>query len=440
MPSRKDQHTESIDNIRSDEVQEILNHVPNWMVRWGTALIFSIILMFIFLSWWVRYPDVIKGPLTLTTAQPPVRLISKADGEIQRLFVDDDAFVEEGAQLLEIKNPLPKEAVSYLEKLLPQLTAYLNDEIGSISFEDEGFVFGEVQQAYNSLKEQLAAYSQIRRNDYQRTKLRNLRMQIANHKRLAEINRNQLKLAEADLENATEKFQTDVSLFEEKIIAKVAFYERKEAFNQVKNKVESIKKALVQNDIAITDLENQQNEVSYQFSDQEQKLVQEIRSTTELIQNKINTWQQHYILSAPFEGKVSYLTSLHENQFVTSGTPLLSIIPENNEYEAIITLTAQGYGKVGIGQTVHIQLDNYPYTEYGQLAGIITDVSTLPNYENKDNTPQYIAKVELTNGLRTTYHKTIAYKPEMMGLGRIVVQDLRLLDRIFNGLRKLMDR
>lgn len=31
--------------LRSEEVQDILTKVPHWMIRWGTVLIFVIILM-----------------------------------------------------------------------------------------------------------------------------------------------------------------------------------------------------------------------------------------------------------------------------------------------------------------------------------------------------------------------------------------------------------
>ena len=36
--------------LRSEEVQEILTRVPHWMIRWGTVLIFGIILMLFFTS------------------------------------------------------------------------------------------------------------------------------------------------------------------------------------------------------------------------------------------------------------------------------------------------------------------------------------------------------------------------------------------------------
>ena len=48
-----------IEQIRSDEVQEIISAVPNWMIRWGITLIFGLIVMLIALSWFIKYPDII---------------------------------------------------------------------------------------------------------------------------------------------------------------------------------------------------------------------------------------------------------------------------------------------------------------------------------------------------------------------------------------------
>ena len=44
--------------LRSEEVQEILAKVPHWMLRWGNVLFLSLILMLLFLSWLIKYPDI----------------------------------------------------------------------------------------------------------------------------------------------------------------------------------------------------------------------------------------------------------------------------------------------------------------------------------------------------------------------------------------------
>ena len=75
--------------IRSNEVQEILGYVPKWMIRWGITVIFGIVLLLIGLSWFVKYPDVIQGNFVLTTEIPPIKLVSKANGKLQKLYFNE---------------------------------------------------------------------------------------------------------------------------------------------------------------------------------------------------------------------------------------------------------------------------------------------------------------------------------------------------------------
>lgn len=56
--------------IRSEEVQEILTKVPNWMIRYGNTLILILIFMLLFISWFIKYPDVISSEVMVTTTIP----------------------------------------------------------------------------------------------------------------------------------------------------------------------------------------------------------------------------------------------------------------------------------------------------------------------------------------------------------------------------------
>ena len=92
--------------IRSNEVQEILGYVPKWMIRWGITVIFGIVLLLIGLSWFVKYPDVIQGNFVLTTEIPPIKLVSKANGKLQKLYFNERDFVSKGDFIAEIESPL----------------------------------------------------------------------------------------------------------------------------------------------------------------------------------------------------------------------------------------------------------------------------------------------------------------------------------------------
>tara|TARA_B100000508_G_C11374570_1_gene235440 strand:+ start:398 stop:757 length:360 start_codon:yes stop_codon:yes gene_type:complete len=100
--------------VRSEEVQEVLSHIPSWMVRWGITLIFVLILLVISLSWFIKYPDLIQGQVVLTSEQPPSRLVSQTNGYIEKLFIENDTKVNKGKIVAEIKNPINKASIDSL--------------------------------------------------------------------------------------------------------------------------------------------------------------------------------------------------------------------------------------------------------------------------------------------------------------------------------------
>lgn len=74
----------------SEEVHEILSQVPNWMIRWGTTLMFVIIAGILIMSYFIKYPDVVPGRITLSAGNPPVSVVAKASGAIKLLANDND--------------------------------------------------------------------------------------------------------------------------------------------------------------------------------------------------------------------------------------------------------------------------------------------------------------------------------------------------------------
>tara|TARA_B110001469_G_C9642595_1_gene323573 strand:+ start:645 stop:1955 length:1311 start_codon:yes stop_codon:yes gene_type:complete len=426
--------------IRSDEVQEILSHTPNWMIRWGITSIFFLILILIGISYFVKYPDVIKGNILVTTEIPPVKLVSKTNGQLTKIYINNGEKVKENDIIADIESPLTDSAVFYLKQLVSSIQLVMDDSKSSkINFENE-LVFGKVQTEFGQLKKTYNKYHQVITDSYQKKKINRLRNQITNYDRLGVISNRQLKLTEQDLKNGKEKFQSEKNLFDKGVISKMEFFEKQTALNQNKQQVENLKKTYVQNQITISDLKKQLVDLEYETSEKKRTLKESIEISCNNIQNYLNTWQQNYRITASFDGTVSYLTTLNENQFVTAGTNLFAIVPNNNEYIGTVQIPSQGFGKVKVGLTVHIKLDNYPYNEFGQLEGVVKEISLIPSIVGEQKQSVYLAKVSLTKGLKTTYKKELEFKPEMSGTAEIVTEDLRLIERIFNQFRKIMDK
>lgn len=76
--------------LHSEEVQEILTAVPNWMIRWGNSVVLVFIIGLLAMSWFVKYPDVIESQASVTMYLPAQKEYSNTDGKIDTILVTPD--------------------------------------------------------------------------------------------------------------------------------------------------------------------------------------------------------------------------------------------------------------------------------------------------------------------------------------------------------------
>nr|WP_240961831.1 hypothetical protein [Nonlabens sp. Ci31] len=108
--------------LRSEEVQEILTKVPSSIIRYGNTLFLIVILLLLFISWFVKYPDIIVSQGIITTAVPPQKEYSKITTSIQHLLVQNDQKVQSGTILAVLQNAANYKDVLLLEQVLDTIT------------------------------------------------------------------------------------------------------------------------------------------------------------------------------------------------------------------------------------------------------------------------------------------------------------------------------
>ncbi len=432
--SEESQYNREIE-IRSDEVQEILSHVPNWMIRWGISVIFGIIFLFLFLAWLIKYPDVIRGTTTLTTLEPPIKLVAKSAGEIEFLPYPENAIIEQGQVIATIKSTLSDSARQFLTHELAEIReAYQNNSLEKLQLLPSQFVFGEVQPNVSALTTALKNYQYLINEDNTRFNIANTTKQMNNQKALLQLITKQLESSNKLLGNAEKKFKAERMLFERNVISQVEFFECERVYELTVSNIHDLGKNKIATTITITDLERQLNDLRFTFEQKRKTLLLEIENQLSTIENSLENWAKSYQIIAPINGSLSYLQTLSKNQHVEPGKELFVVIPSNQLYIAQLKIPKSGYGKVKTGQKVMLKIDNFPAHEYGQLVGKVASVSLIANEEN------YLVKVELTKGLLTTYNRELNYTPEMSGTAEVITGDLRITDRIFNQFRKIFDR
>ena len=75
--------------LRSEEVQDILNRPPGWMIKWGNTVLIAMVIMALLLSYFIKYPDVIIGKATISTDIPPAFVVSNVNGRIGRVLKEN---------------------------------------------------------------------------------------------------------------------------------------------------------------------------------------------------------------------------------------------------------------------------------------------------------------------------------------------------------------
>ncbi len=421
-------------NLRSEEIKDIMSKSPMWVVKWGISVIFIILLLGVLMSWFMKYPDIIKGPVTVTHINPPVKVISQASGNLVKLYITEGESVKEGSLLAEIQNPLSAGAVEkikvYINKLEKQISAgggnlpLLSVHTGEL---------GDLQSVMNALETSIRNYNLRGTYRIDDREISGLLSQLENEHKLEIINENVLRLTETDFASSKIKFNTDKKLFEEGVLSQSDFIQLQSVFNQKQMQLEQAKQASLQNKINISSLETRMAQTRYSKESKDKTGFGDIIGHVETIRSFLYGWRQKFTLVAPVSGKVSFVTHLREGVHIKYDEPLFAIIKQADVYIAHGYVPVAGAGKVKINQDVNVFLDNFPYHEYGVITGKVKYVADIP-MENA-----YRVEIALPNGLKSTHGENLKSAPEMVGNIEIITEDKRVLQRIMSSMTKIFE-
>src|SRR4051812_25154562 len=69
--------------LRSEEAQDIISKMPHWIIRRGTSVLCAVILLLCTGAYFIHYPDVIVTNVTITSSNPPLKMVALTSGKIQ---------------------------------------------------------------------------------------------------------------------------------------------------------------------------------------------------------------------------------------------------------------------------------------------------------------------------------------------------------------------
>lgn len=422
--------------IKTEEVNELLTAIPGWIIRWGITIIFAIMVLVLLLSVFIKYPDTLPATVTITTTNPPITLIAKTSGKIIRLPVGNNEKVNRGDVLMVIENPANYKHVLAVSALLdtfqtnlklkrpvPELVLYDSLQLGDISTP-----FLQFLKSYNSYKLFTETNPQQREIDIINKELETYHVLLTKYQTQEVLSKQEFDLMEKD-------FNRYHSLFQNGSISSKEYEDKNRDYLAAKKNYENIKINNLNNKITINNLEKNKLQLQLLAVQESEKYVQELNESIQRLKLQIDTWEQTYLVIAPFPGIVSLFNYWNVNQAIRQGDEVLSIVPvEKQEVIGKLILPLQNSGKLKNDQQVLIRLNNYPYQEYGMLKGRVRNISVIPQKQN------YSVEVALPDQLTTTYDKKLEYKEEMQGTAEIITEELTLFKRIFYQFRKLMKK
>lgn len=433
MPSSPPTTAAPAPELRSEEVQDLLAAAPGWMIRWGSTVVLTILLGLLVFAWIIRYPDLVTGQALLTTAHEPAYVYAKSGGNIRRLHVRHHQLVREGQLLAEVSSPVQKPQIDALQRQLDEVAAYLARPAARFALTANRESFGEVQGNYNRLVEAAGNLNQLATPYYAQTVDR-LRHNLRKYTELDGIYHHKLLIARRELANAELRQQAHQHLFEQKAIARLDLLEKESLYNQKRGEVENMRQAIVQNQLALTEQRKQLAELQFNQREAIRKQRAALQAEAKVLEAYIRNWQQNNAIAAPTAGRVVFLEQFSEGFYAKTDKPFLAIVPAADRIMAKVKVPSARYGKVAPGQRVRLTIDNYPYQEYGFVFGRVRQKSYIPVEKN------YELLVELPQDLRTSYDRQIEYKPNMTATADVIVEDQRLLEKLFYSIRQLLRR
>ncbi|MGE5406774.1 MAG: HlyD family secretion protein [Methanosarcina sp.] len=399
-------------------------------------MFFAIIMAILAICWFIKSPDVVNAPVTITTYNPPASLVARSGGEIGRFFVTNGEKVYQYQPVALIGNQAEWNDIRSLEIFI----ASIGDSIDWKTFVNNsdlpsGLFLGELQDQWLGFMGLLIKFRDYLQQAYIPAKLELLDKQIARQEEYVEELKHQETLSKEDLSLTYNSYKRDSNLYHRSSysISVNEFEQSKQALLQKQVIFSSLKSSVKNNESSILKIKETKLDLSNQYQKEINQYLSDLNVSLQLLEVELGKWKEKYLLQSPFSGKITFTSFWIENQVINSGEILATIIPDDPQKVLVrARVPIAGSGKVKPGQAVNIKLTGYPFMENGVLRGRISSLSLVPVHEN------YLADIDLTNGMMTSYGVKLEFIDGMTGTADIITENRRLIYRFVKPLQSIL--
>ena len=198
--------------LHSEEVEEIMSYIPNRIIRWGLTVLFAVFAALLIGSYCFKSPEIIKAPMILTTKNPPVSLISKSTGKIDRLFAVEGQIIIEKENVALINNPTVFEHFLILKKELAECFKIVDWDEQVFAFDlSDHLTLGELQEGYGSFMKSRNNFKHYLTQNFLPQKIALINKQIAKQEEYYQTLNRQNEILQKDLTLSGKSLTRDFS-------------------------------------------------------------------------------------------------------------------------------------------------------------------------------------------------------------------------------------
>lgn len=425
-----------ISNIEtSEEFSDVMVYASSRLLRGGSIVIAVILLSVLIGCCLIKFPQTHDAKIIITTEIPPVDLLSRKDGIIDKFYVKDKQNVYPGMKIAVIHSTANYDDVFNLNDSLMFTKDIEAAELVTKRWIYKNYNLGEIQEAFESFRVLCSDYAHFLEINQYDKKNKLLYEQICVKKRYKDVLEKRKMYVTEDACFQDSDLKRDETLYNHGLISKSDY----ESSIIIKNKYEqnrlSSDAEIILTDFEILKLNQEVVESSILYKNEIAEYERLLHQSKIKLFNALEQWMYNYTAISPVFGEISLVNYWSDKQYVKNGDLIASILPKkNNDIIGRMNVASTNLGKIKVGQVVNVRLNGYPFLEYGTIKGIVRNISSI-----SDNNG-YVVEVIFPKGLYTSYNKRINLIQRMEGVGQIITDDRRLIEVFVNPIKELLYR
>lgn len=414
----------------SDNVNDIITTPPAWILRWGTMILFLILILTIGFSAIIKYPETIKTQLKINSLNSPKPIVTKISCKIVKLLVRDGDFVTDKQPLSYLESTADHDEVLKLLETckVVQKGLYAFSITNSFFKAPQNLHLGELQISYQAFYQEYTTFKASLQTGFYAEKRLFLKNGLNYVKKQKDQLLAQKQLQQRDSDLSSEEFKVHQILAKQRVETQMELKQQERNFLAKKAPLLQTESSLIGLDNSYLDKVKELAELDNQISDEKGRFTQALNSLI----SDIETWKNKYILTASQSGKVTFAGIIQQNQQIAANATIFYVNSGNENFFGEINIPQYNMGKIKVGQKVLIKLKSYPFEEYGLIVGHLSSISDVPI-----NDSIFISKVSFGKDVLSGTKGKIRLKYGMQADAEIITDDVSILRRISRNLIKM---